>query len=302
MAIQSVGDIPKALQKFGVTKGFLPRTLNQSRLVIAGKPGVGKSTLASSNPKAFVIDLDRGTGTVADPQCLRYVAPVDVAMGDVAAKMTEVVDTLVGMRERGDTSIEMVVIDTIDAWIESLIYEMLAKNEGLEDPGDYKGGHGKGWGILRGVVGRTLDRLARCGYGWTVISHIAPKTIRTPAGDIVRYSLCCSDGFKNCLISKCEYLLFVEKGVVTEVGEATEVKLPGGKIGVRPGKKVQRKVRWLKTLPGGLWQGEDADEIKVRVPLPSQILIPSTGGWESVSQVYDAAVESLIAGNPVEEK
>jgi hypothetical protein len=91
---------------------------------------------------------------------------------------------------------------------------------------------------------------------------------------------------------KCEHQLFIRRG--TELVTTTE---PDREVGGRvvKGKVVTATVpcREISTVPGGLWRGGEAGDIKVRVPLPELIKIPAKGGFQEFVKAYDEAVKKL---------
>ncbi|KKN86944.1 hypothetical protein LCGC14_0265070 [marine sediment metagenome] len=70
--------IPGDLAKLpGVSTGFRPVPVNRGRFVFTGKPGCGKSTLAHSNPKAFILDPEMGGNTADDPRAICFTPDPD---------------------------------------------------------------------------------------------------------------------------------------------------------------------------------------------------------------------------------
>jgi hypothetical protein len=101
-----------------------------------------------------------------------------------------------------------------------------------------------------------------------------------------------SDSFKGAVFQKCEHMLFVEHGVDVVKGPK-EVKVVKGKRLEKEGKTESVKVRKLKTRPGGLWQGGDTNDVKVRVPIADELILPKVGGWDLFTKAYEDAIGLL---------
>lgn len=288
--------IPQDLAKLpGVSTGFRPVGVNRGRYVFTGRPGCGKSTLIHSNPKAFILDPEMGGNTVDDPRAICFTPDPDkTPEGETAAAYMTMVDTLIARRKKGAKDIEMIVFDTIDELIEIFLRDFCLKHS-LEDPLDYRSGEGNAYSIVRRDLFGILDRAYKAGFGWTVLAHVTPKTIRHGGEDRVVMSLSISDSFRNSLFRKCEHMMFLEYHTKTVTGPAKKVTLKGREI-VVPGVSTQVECRILKTKPGGLWRGETTNEVKVRIPFPDATEIPSFEGWNVLSSVYDEAIRTLTQG------
>lgn len=288
--------IPKDLADLpGVSTGFCPVSVNQGRYVFLGKAGCGKSTLIHSNPKAFILDPDRGAGTVDDPQAIRFTPDPDkTPEGETADAYRSMVDTLIARRKKGAKDIELIAIDTIDEMIELFLFDFCLKHK-LEDPMDYKDGKGNTYTIVRKDIFTILDRAYKAGFGWAISAHVAAKTIRHGGEERIIQSFSVSDSFRGPIRRKCEHMMFM--GYQTKViqGEPITKVVKGKKITL-PGKTSKERQCVLKTKPGGLWEGESTDEVKVRVPFPDSTEIPRLGGWSVVTNVYNEAIKTLTQG------
>lgn len=284
--------IPDDLAKIpGVVSGFRPVSVNQARFVFAGRPGSGKSTLVHSNPKAFIIDPEYGSRTVDDPQAIVFQLPGHIAPGNQAKAYMDIVDKIADRRRKGKTDIEMLGIDSLDELIDIFLRDFCIKH-GIDDPLDHNDGRGNGYTIVRKDIFGMLDTAHRAGLGWAVVSHIVEKTRRLGGDEKVVQSLAISDSFGSALRRKCEHMVFVDYGTSTEAAP-TYTKVVAGKTIEIPGKVDLKPVRVLRTFPGGLWKGEQTGDIKVRVPLPDKTELPKVGGWSTLTEVYDKAIETL---------
>lgn len=290
---QITSPIPGDLAKLpGVTTGFRPVPMNRGRFVFTGKPGCGKSTLAHSNPKAFILDPEMGGNTADDPRAICFTPdPDSTPEGETADSYMKMVDTLIARRKRGSKDIEMIVLDTIDELIEIFLLDFCLKHK-LEDPLDYKSGEGNAYSIVRKDVFGILSRAYKAGFGWAILAHVTPKTIRHGGEDRIVMSLAVSDSFRNAIFRKCEHMMFMDWHTVTTRGESTTRTVKGEKKTI-PGVASQELGIILKTKPGGLWKGETTSDVKVRVPFPDSTEIPRLAGWDVVTKVYGEAIETL---------
>ncbi len=285
-------EIPKDLQSVsGMRSGFVIPPVNQIRLTITGQPGAGKSTLLNSNPHLLSLDPERGGDTVADPQALRFTPPPTTAPENLDKVYLRFVDQVIARKLKGATDIKMIAIDTIDEMI-SLFQQALCLREQCVDVGDVGGGHGKGYAIVRDSIFGMLDKIYRAGIGWALIAHTTTKSVQVGQDTKQISTLAISDSYKRAVFQKCEHMLFVEHGVEMVKGPK-EVKVVKGKRLEKEGKTTARKVRKLKTRPGGLWQGGDTNDVKVRVPITDELILPKVGGWDLFTKAYGDAVAVL---------
>lgn len=289
--------IPDDLAKIpGVSSGFDIPVCNRGRYVITGKPGTGKSTLVHSNPAAFILDPEWGGSSVADPVAIRYTPPEKTPEGGHADAYLAIVEALIKRRRAGAKDIELIAIDTIDELIEIFLRDFCLKHK-IDDPLDFRDGNGNAYTIVRKDIFGMLDRVHRAGFGWAILAHVQPKTIRLGQESRIVQQLAVSDSFKGIIKRKCEHMLFVERGTRQEK-EPDIVRTIKDKSITIPGKTITVPCRVLKTSPGGLWEGDTTDEIKVRIPLENRIDLPETGGWDALSHAYDQAVSILTKEKP----
>ncbi len=294
-SVISKREVPSDLRGVsGIRTGFHPPDEQYQRLVITGQPGAGKSTFLNSNPHLIMLDAERGGDTVADPKALRFTPPPFTSLGVLDRAYEEFVDRITQRKLQGKTDIQMVGIDSLDEMIQ-IFQKALCLRENKESIGDVGGGHGKGYFMVLDSVFGMLDKLHRAGLGWAVVCHSKTKTVGV--GDAAREVtvLAISDSYKTAVWRKCEHMLFVERGIVTTVGEPMIVTVAGKKL-ERMGDRITTKVRKLKTSPGGLWKGGDAEDIKVRVPLSEELLLPEYSGWDVLAADYRRACETLTRG------
>jgi hypothetical protein len=212
------------------------------------------------------------------------------------------VDVLIARRKKGSKDIEMIVLDTIDELVETFLHDFCLKHK-LEDPLDYKSGEGNAYSIVRKDIFGILSRAYKAGFGWAILAHVTPKTIRHAGEDRVVMSLAVSDSFRNAVFRKSEHMMFMDWHTLTIKGDP--IVKTTGKVDPKtkepvtitiPGKITQELGVVLKTKPGGLWKGETTNDVKVRVPFPDSTEIPRLAGWDVVTKVYGEAIETLTQG------
>jgi energy-coupling factor transporter ATP-binding protein EcfA2 len=286
--------IPKDLAGVdGLETGFCPPSANQSRLLITGSPGAGKSTLLNSNPKLLMIDVERGGKTVADPKAMRFSAPATTDPKVLDQAYLEFINRIVARRIKGATDIEMIGIDSMDEFVDIFLTAYCLRL-GVDDPIQQASDRsGNIYTMARKDICMALDQIHRSGMGWAIVGHSVQKTLRINGQDTQVSGLAMSDSFRSVFHRKCEHFLYVEPGVEL-IPQPPIVKIVGGKRHEKPVPPEAKPVRFLKTAPGGIWKGVEANELKVRVPLPSRVRLPQIGGFEAFSKAYYEAVAKLM--------
>lgn len=244
---------------------------NSSRFLLTGVPGIGKSTFLFSNPRAIVVDLENSAQTCHDLRALPF-QPTS------AQKVRDFIEKLI---KRGPKDYKMVVFDSYDELVELFSNELMEKN-GLEDVGDYKGGHGKGYFVVRREIFGLLDRLRRAGFGWTLIAHVSK---RDENGRTVQ-NLAVSGSFRDIAVRKVDHLMHLEWHTPDKV---IPPKKPGGNPIVLPGKGAP--VRVLAMRPGGESRRGSLDDVKVRLPFPDHVNLPEYGSWAAFEKEFAEAVD-----------
>jgi len=247
---------------------------NQSRYLLTGVPGSGKSTLFFSNPKAIVVDLEQSADKVSDPSALPFTPPIDGV-----TPTQHVRNFLERLIKRGPKDYGMVVFDTYDELVELFQTELMDKNK-LEDVGDYSGGHGKGYFVVRREIFGYLDRLRRRGFGWALIAHISEKEVDGKS----RRSLAVSASYRDIAVRKTDHLLHMEHRIPNRV-----IEVKGKRITVSGGSG--NPICVLAMRPGGESRRGSLDDVKVRLPFPDTIEVPEFGGWAAFEAEFEKAVD-----------
>ncbi len=284
--------LPKDLAKVpGMSRGFDPPGVNHSRFVVAGLAGCGKSTVMHSNPRMFILDPEGGGVTAADPQALVYRTPITVPPGEQADAYRAAVRRMIDRHRRGDHEFCMLGVDTIDKLIDVFMVDFCVQ-KGIVDPLEYKDGRGNAYTIVRRDIFGLLDEATRAGMGWCLAAHVTPKTRRVGEEERVVNTLAVSDSFAVTVRRECEHMLFMEF-VTRSVVEPGALKVVAGKEIRLPGARKTQEVRVLRTRPGGTWQGEPLNTVKVRIPFPDKMEVPKWNGWGVVADGYTEGVRIL---------
>jgi len=293
-------EIPKDLQAIpGLSTGFDVPNVQQTRLVITGQPGAGKSTLLNSNPHLLSLDPERGGRTVADPKALRFTPPAKIDPAQLDKAYLAFADGVVARKLAGSNDIQMVCVDSLDELIgifQRALCLRSATGGVVPEIGDVGGGHGKGYALVREDIFGMLDKIYRAGMGWACVAHTTLKTVTVDGKEVQVSGLAMSQSYMSALFRKCEHMMFIEHGIQTIREPDTFKTIAGKKVKV-PGKSVNQKVRKLKTRPGGLWQGGTTNDVKVRVPLKDEYILPKLGGWDLFTEAYEEACNLLTTEN-----
>ncbi|MEM9066269.1 MAG: ATP-binding protein [Planctomycetota bacterium] len=188
--------------KHKVTKG---RSAANSRIVIYGEGGIGKTTLCSLAPKPLIIDLQDGS----------WDLDVDRIQG---------VDTFDSLLEilRDDELLrpyETIVVDTATDAQDLAIAYACRKNgwKSIEDPG-----YGKGYRFAYEQFELLLaagDRISRSGKRFVLVCHDTTVAVPHPSGeDYLCYQPSLMNAGKTALIRDrvkgwCDHLLFLRRDV-----------------------------------------------------------------------------------------
>jgi hypothetical protein len=282
--------LPAALSNvMEVSQGFESPDPDSLRIVVTGRGGSGKTSFVASNPRCLLFDLERQPRTLIDPQATFVRLKTNSVHS--ADDLRKGIDAFLAAYRTDPTlreSIKTVAIDSFDVWVEWGLRELCAKFD-LEDAGDYKGGHGKGYFKVRDDIFDTLDRIHRAGLGWVLVAHISLKEV----GDVQVPALGVSKSFRDVLVRSRDLMFKIDcvPGVVEQKTKSgTVIKIPS------KNPKDRRYVLITDTST----TAEDFDSPKCNVPVESGLVIPARGGWSAFRAAYSKAVD--IRRNELEVK
>jgi len=138
---------------------------------IYGRPGVGKTTWATSFPDSLLLSCERVSKGI---ECYDFMAD------EGGVRNWETFLAAVDLLEKNPDRFRTVVIDTIDAAYNQCLTAVCKKRE-ISHPQDE--GHGKAWDAVRREFTETIDRLQRTGRGIVFISHAKEIEILSHSGE-----------------------------------------------------------------------------------------------------------------------
>lgn len=262
-----------------VSRGFKEPDPDRMRIVITGRPGCGKTSFVASNPKCLLYDLERGSDTVIDPACTRLQIKAKSTTG--ADDLRRSISALVAdypndsdLRE----FITTVAFDSFDALVKMFSRDLCVKHN-LEDPGEFGGGHGKGYFKIGDEIFGMFDQLGRVGLGVILIAHQSLKEVN----GVTVPALNVSASFRNRVIEWRTLMFKMEAtpGMVTQ-------SLKGGMKVKIPSKDP--KDRQYVLITDTTTTAEDFDSPKSNVPIESGLVIPAVNGWATYRAAYERAV------------
>jgi hypothetical protein len=256
------------------TTGFVSPDPNQLRVVIIGRPGCGKSAFVSSNPKAILFDLENNSYTVPDPAAQRL--NIKTASASPADDIRESVNAILRQAKTDKAlreSISTFAFDSFDVLVEIFLRDLCTKN-GLEDAGDYGGGHGRGYFKVRDEIFDMLNRIRIAGFGWVLTAHLSLVETKQGSGVWVP-KLNVSKTFRDTLVRSRDLTLRMD---IVRGKPSKDDKAAG-----------YEKMYVLKTETSA--HAEDADGPKSNVPMDAKLVIPEINGWATFEDAYRRATE-----------
>lgn len=286
-------------QGLGVTRGFSPSPIEQTRWFITGGLKSGKSTLVSSIPYALVLDFERGAN------CVRTPAAHRVWINDWS-KLVQVMDLLATEAKAGTRSFKTVVFDTGDAFLalcrqhlsEELTESKLAT--GKFSPDSYfditeSGMEGSGWSKVNSEFMRIVTKVYTLGYGWVICGHLKEERIKlsydTPEIIVPRPAL--TPGIVGQVSRDAEILATVGR-VARTIKEEHTVALKGG--------RTQKLMSDRTVVEYRLCVGQSAANAVAtgcRITFPTATIeIPETGAWTIIEKLYAEACAGAVPTQP----
>jgi hypothetical protein len=148
------------------------------RMIVAGSPGVGKTTFACSAPDPVVIQTEDGLA----PLIQAGILPESLPRFPLATSYADVMDAL-GALYQEEHSFKTLVLDSLD-WLEPLVWAQCCADNGTDSVEKINGGYGKGWLELDRYWKAVLDgfnalRLQR-GMNILLTAHTEVKRQESP--------------------------------------------------------------------------------------------------------------------------
>ena len=193
--------------------------------LIYGRPGMGKSTFASTYPDACFFSCERISKALE-------VFDLNEAKGGVTD--WGVFRKGVELLEDNPDKFRTVVVDTIDAAYQQCL-EWVCKKKKIEHPQD--DGYGKGWNAVWTEFNGMLDRIIATGRGLVLTSHSKEIEITAHSGDTyTRIQPSMSGQAYKAVKAKSDFVLYAEfikdnsgksrRVLITEGDEVVDAKSP----------------------------------------------------------------------------
>lgn len=146
------------------------------RMILAGSPGVGKTTFACSAPDPVVIQTEDGLAPLIDSGLL----PEELPRFPLARSMSDVMEALASLYTEEHT-FKTLVVDSLD-WLEPLVWAQTCLEGGKDSVEGF--GYGKGYieadrhwsGFLQGLNALRSDR----GMNVILTAHTEVKRFEAP--------------------------------------------------------------------------------------------------------------------------
>jgi len=277
--------LPAAWTALGVTRGFDAPPASKLNLLIASKPGRGKTTLVCSRPNSLVISFERSAHFVSKPRAA-YMSVSSWPEYLAIKKLLE--------KERHNPTFDCVTFDKGDEALD--IFDRHLSQEKSTDDRTYTtmaeyGAKGKGTVILGDFFIKQLVDLESWGYSWSVISHIYEKAVERLDGtsyDADRISL--PPRLVRLLAGKADFICFMDYEEETTHQPVTKPKMVGGKPLLVNGKPKMITIRKPITITRHYISCSSGSipEAKGRLPaLKGKVPLDKVNGWDQLAAAYE---------------
>ncbi len=269
----------------GLQRGFEPGPAWRRRILLLAHAGFGKTTWASSNPRALVLDFEDGAADVAEPAAHRISIRDD-------EQMVKLGEELVKLAADPKRPFDVIVFDTIDTWVELSIAKFCLDAK-IRDIGDYDT-HGGGYRRVRNVIFPLMDRLWLAGYGWICTGHLVRTTVGVGASERTVVEPALSPSFRAQVFKRAQYILYAQRMKVPLYEPKIDPKTD--KPYLDPDGAPRLFSTGRNTTEYRIDMGNsDSDDEKARVPLAANLVVGETDGWQVYVDAYNVAVADLQA-------
>lgn len=304
--------VPKKYQKFGVTRGFQPKSFESLKWLIKAQGGWGKSTFISSVPDCLHLDFEGGAHSVVGNEADRIPdhdrgLSYEDTMGPEGVMAALIADGKASAGNPERLPWRVVAFDTIDALFNLFSANFCEGNNpasrNLESIGEY-GKDGAGYGLVYARLIKLLTTLESYGYATILSCHEKEKQVTRKQKNeevtitVVRPTL--GESIAKALEARADISAVLRPKFKTVEGPGTTKTLPSGKK-----IKVSGEKHRVQTIA---MQVECSPEYQAKrrlLTFKGEIELPVQNGWETVKVVYDAAVkelkEKLDAGGPLQQ-
>jgi hypothetical protein len=289
--------IPADYAALGVCQGFDPVKPEDTRQVILGPEGSGKSFFVLGMPDTMIFDFDlKGSKHMPNPRAWSVPITNNEFLVNLVNKLCE--DAAKGRRP-----VRRIVFDTVDQWVDmtarAMGETMTDENKEVADI-RFWGKEGAGYTRLNNTLFGLIKKLEIAGYTWTAVCHITEKEI-TVNGDrktVARPAI--HNTFYKVLARNCEMIMMI--ATERQVREVT--RMYQGRA-INTGKTEEYYEFVLKAGTTGSLFGTTNN--KVRLPdFNETIILPNPKlrqyGWDLLAEKYNQRVSQtkteIIASEP----
>jgi hypothetical protein len=274
-------------------------TTDPLRILLHGRPGIGKTTFAAAAPGAIFIDAEGGGGDLD-------FSRIRVATWGAAIEALEWL-----LREKHN--FQTVVLDTVDM-LERFCWADLCRVGGVESIEDFNKGFGKGYTAAverQQKMIALLDELrAKRGMGVIVLAHTTIKKFDDPEGlPYDRYQLAMNDKAAKLWIGWADAVLFA--GLDVRVTETSKGKAkardekPARLIWTqeraqydaknRQGLPAELPLAWSAFAAAIKWADRSKFSTIPAKPAPDPVVAkPEVNGLPSLGMLQDAAKDAVL--------
>ena len=178
------------------------------KMMIYGRSGVGKTTLASQLKNSLIIDLEGGSNYLSTPRT-KLITNVE--------KVYEILAELYRAPER---KFDMICFDSVD-WLVTRITQQVAGTDKRHLDATLNksnGGFGNGKQVLKNhIMARfipTLDALNSKGYGICLVAHTETKNLSDDEGVMVeKFAPKIDENTMNTFLEWCDNVFYLKKDI-----------------------------------------------------------------------------------------
>lgn len=272
-----------------------------------GFPSTGKTAFLSTNPDAYILNLDLSSTTCPDPKAT-FWPDMDPKTGKILtddpdnpfdvlswSHVIARIETLKEIARKGLPRPSTVVFDSLSSmirlmrsWLPSQADKYAIAREPKSDWYEMFGQ--AAYDVLYDLIVRTIRDLRSHGYGVWVVGHVINSKMAVGENAYVfSPELTVTANFWKRLFDIFDLSIYMDSEESSEISsEEQKVVIKGKEVTIRRKKSQASRVYFL-TTSNPSFRGI----IKERVPLPSRIEIPQVDGWKHFSEVYRQAFKEF---------
>ena len=283
--------LDKRFEDLGVPQSELFSSPRRIFGMISGMPGTGKTSLVLSCDGSFVINVDRSSPPIPNPNVLQRIWPGVNAEGQTIGlggkpfvmkweDMEGIIRTLKNKATSGAPRPDMVVFDTLTGLVDLGIDYLERKNQK-----DWKDMDGRAaYDDLYKLIIRTAGSLRGYGYGVYLICHIVSRIVQLGEQQFSKIipELTITDSFWKRIFWQLDMSAVATCDWTTETKEIPQTVTVGGQERTRI-KRVTKQIRRYRLT---VHDPEYIGIARSRVDF-DDVILPGPGvGWAEFEQAY----------------